>query len=559
MKRILAVMVGVALVGGVAAAEPIDASSKITDVTVFPDRALVTRRAELRLPPGLSEVLVGPLPGAIEEDSVSAKGEGETKVKLLGAKVVTRQLETAPSPKVHELEEQIKRLGDQMRQEQNAKEVSRQKREFLASIKAASVQEIGKDIITKLPSAADISGLLTTIEEGLASTYQKDLEVDIALRKLQEELDKVQRELAQLRGVGGRQETAIVVELEAENAGRFDLEVSYRVPGATWEPVYEARANGEGSMVELTSYGVIRQNTGEDWSDVSVSLSTAKPAIGGRMPELEPWWLRKSEPVELQAAMSFERKRAYGKRADVEEGLAKNGAPADALKKAALQEVSEIAQASAATKGPAVVFTLARRETILADWQPRKSPIAVHALPAQLAYEVTPKLSPYAYLRAKTTNNTDLVLLPGSVQVFLDGAFVDTSSLNLVGPGEEFNLFLGIDERIRVKRKQLKAFVDVSLLPGLHGRIKTIDYNYLTTIENFRKTAAAITVIDQIPVSQHEEIKIENVVYDPKPTVEDKEKPGVRRWTLSIPAGAKQSLKLSYRVTHPVDLPVEGL
>ena len=563
MKRLLSLLIGVVVVGGMAAAEPIDGPSKITDVTVFPDRALVTRRADVQLPKGLSEVRISPLPGAIEEDSVSAKGEGETQVKLLGAKVVTRQLETAPSPKVRELEEEIKHINDEMRQGQNAKEVNRQQREFLASIQAASVQQIGKDIITKLPSAADISGLLTMIEDGLTSTYQKDVETDVTLRELQEELDKVRRELAQLRGSGGKQETAIVVELEAEREGRFALEVSYRVPGATWQPVYEARANGDGTDVELTAYGMIRQNTGEDWNDVAVSLSTAKPAIGGRMPELEPWWLRKMEIVPLQAAMA---ERRYRAKSDMQAGGMALNAPAEVdgvseLKKDADKAMkrADVAQAVVETKGPAVVLTLARRETVPSDWQPRKSPIAVQTLPATLAYETTPRRSPYAYLRAKTTNTTEIVLLPGPVQVFLDGAFVDTSSINLVGPGETFDLFLGIDERIRVKRKQLKARVDVSLLPGLRGRIKTIDYEYLTTIENFRKTAAVVTVIDQIPVSQHDDIKVENVTENPKPAAEDKEKPGVRRWVLSIPAGAKQSITSAYRINIPADLPVEGL
>ena len=160
---------------------------------------------------------------------------------------------------------------------------------------------------------------------------------------------------------------------------------------------------------------------------------------------------------------------------------------------------------------------------------------------------------------AKVTNDTELVFLPGDVQVFLDGAFVGSSSIDLVGPTEHFELYLGVDERIRVERRQLNAKVDVSVLPGIHGKMKTIDYEYLTTLENRRSSPSEITIIDQLPVSQHDEIKVEQVVFDPKPREQDEEKPGVHRWTLSLPPSGKQSVKLSYRVKHPVDFVVDGL
>lgn len=364
-----------------------------------------------------------------------------------------------------------------------------------------------------------------------------------------EQLDRLNRELNQLRGETRKQQTAIVVDLEAETSGRLTIEVSYRLSQATWQPVYEARASAQANEVELVTYGLVRQRTGEDWQDVTLQLSTARPAIGGRMPEVQPWWLRKREPIEYQRYDQAKAAKAFG-------GVARL---AETQEMEAPQQAMAVAQATVEAQGPAMVFTLPKSETIQSDWQPRKAAIAAYTLPADFAYEVTPRLSPYAYLRANAQNHAEVTLLPGDVQVFLDGAFVGNSSINLVGPGERFDLFLGIDERIKVERKQLKAKVDVSIMPGLHGRIKTIDYEYLTTIENFRPTLAKITLIDPAPVSQHDEIKVEDVVWEPKPTEEDHEKPGVSRWLFELAAGRKQSFKLSYRVRHPVDFIVEGL
>ncbi len=530
-------------------AESFDAQSKIVAVTVFSDRAQVTRRAEVKLPKGIHEVRFAPLPGTVDEGSISAKGQGDAKAKLFGAKLITTQLEESPSPRIKEIEDQIKQLNDRAQQLHDTKEVLRQEREFLASIKAASSEQIGKDIITKQPSVTDVANLLAFLDRALSATYQKNQQADVQLREVAEQLDRLNRELNQLRGETRKQQTAIVVDLEAETSGRLTIEVSYRLSQATWQPVYEARASAQANEVELVTYGLVRQRTGEDWQDVTLQLSTARPAIGGRMPEVQPWWLRKREPIEYQRYDQAKAAKAFG-------GVARL---AETQEMEAPQQAMAVAQATVEAQGPAMVFTLPKSETIQSDWQPRKAAIAAYTLPADFAYEVTPRLSPYAYLRANAQNHAEVTLLPGDVQVFLDGAFVGNSSINLVGPGERFDLFLGIDERIKVERKQLKAKVDVSIMPGLHGRIKTIDYEYLTTIENFRPTLAKITLIDPAPVSQHDEIKVEDVVWEPKPTEEDHEKPGVSRWLFELAAGRKQSFKLSYRVRHPVDFIVEGL
>lgn len=147
------------------------------------------------------------------------------------------------------------------------------------------------------------------------------------------------------------------------------------------------------------------------------------------------------------------------------------------------------------------------------------------------------------------------------MQVFLDGAFVASSSMDPIAPGEQFDLYLGVDERITVERTQLAEKVDVSVLPGLHGKMKTVDHAYLTTIDNHVGRPVTITLLDQVPVAQHDEIKIENVTWKPEPNAkdEDPEKPGVKRWTLQLADGAKSEVRLSFRVRHPVGFQVEGL
>lgn len=538
------------------AAETIHPDSAIVAVTVFPDRAGVTREASLDLNPGSQAIEIGPLPSQVDPDSVSAKGLGGAEVTLYGVRLVTKQLESAQDPDVKTLEEEIKKLSRRQAALNDTKQILEQERAYLASIQAASSEQIGKDLVTKGPNAAESAALLAFLDEAFLKNATRAQEAAGDLEEVGQQLDKLRRELAQLTQGRYKQETMLLIDLEAKKGGTFRLQMSYRLPGASWQPSYEARAASTGSDVEFASSALVRQQTGEDWTDVTLTLSTARPAIAGSMPELEPWFLRPWEPIPMQRRDAGLMKSVVMSREGVPEGkenganLRLAGAAVDHL------EPASVAEAVVDTAGPSVTFRLQKPASIPADWQPHKVPIGIQQLAATLAYETTPRLIPLAFLRAKLTNTTDALYLAGPVSVFLDGAFVATASLKQVAPGETFDLYLGADERVKVERKQLKERVEVSLLPGLRGKTKSTEYEFLTTLENFTGRKITVTVFDQVPVSEREEIVVESVKVVPAAVEKEKDKPGVFRWTLECSPNQKQELGVSYRVRHPVDMQV---
>ncbi len=548
--RTAVVLAGLLIAASPCAADVIEADSRVAAVTVFPDRAGVTRSAALHLPKGEHVIKIAPLPGAVEPDSVTARGLGQAEVTIYGVRLAVTQLETGQDPKVKALEEGIRNAMRRQQQLRKLKEVLGQERAYLASIKAASSEQIGKDLITKSPSASDAAALLNFMDEAYLKNFERDQKADEELQERAEELDRLQRELAELTQGRLRQETAILVDVGVRDAGTFRLDVSYRVPGASWQPSYEARALSTADEVGLLTYGLVRQGTGEDWIDAALTLSTAQPALAGSMPELEPWFLR---PREAQQPLSEGLMRMN---AAMEMG-ASEAKDARAQSSEVLEKEAGLAVAAASTQGPAVTYTLPKPSTIPADWQPHRVPISTQVFKAGLAYETTPRLAPYAFLRAKAVNTSEALFLPGPVSVFLDGAYVATSDLKLIAPGEELDLFLGVDERVKVERKQLKERVEVSLLPGLRGKTKSTDYEFLTTIENFTGRRISVTAFDQVPVSQREEIVVESVQYSPPEVEKDPEKPGVFTWKLELAPTQKQELRLSYRVRYPVDMQVQ--
>jgi uncharacterized protein (TIGR02231 family) len=544
---------------GLASAERVPVESSITAVTVFPDQAAITRRAQVRLAKGAQTMEIGPLPSGIDPQSISAKGRGEMAVTLYGVQLVTRQLAQAQDARVTTLEEALRDLEDRRQSLNNLRAILAQERDYLRSIQAASGEQIGKDLVTRAPSATDAAALLQFLDTAFLSLAEREQKSQRELEQIAREEDRLRRELAELTQGRQRAQTLMLVEMDAQKSGDFDLEVSYRVYGAGWAPSYEARAAAASAEVVLGSSALVRQQTGEDWADVQLTLSTARPAMAGSMPELEPWFLRPWEPPVIDLGRLNKARREMSAMggamlSDEEEQVAYS--PTSMLAAAPPAE-AVAAEAVVEAQGPAVTYRLSKTVSIPADAQPHKVPITSSTLATVLAYEATPRLAPYAFLRAKATNATEQFYLPGPVSVFLDGAFVATAALKPVAPGEVFDLYLGVDERLRLERRTLKERVEISLLPGLRGKTKSTDYEFLTTLENFTGRKVAVTVFDQLPVSDREEIIVESVKQTPGDVTKDPEKPGVFSWALELGPSQKQELRLSYRVRHPVDMRVQ--
>lgn len=420
----------------------IEAEAKITAVTVYQDRALVTRSLPLDLEPGSYEVVFSHLPGAILSDSLRSSGKGTASARLLGLETQKVFLEKAPQEKVRQLEKKLEDLKDKEWALTDGLESIKSQREFLQSIKVYSADQISKEIITREPEVEEWEGILEFLGEGLERTAAEKRELEIVRRELKDRMRVIEKELHQIRAGRRLEEKTVTVSLEVREGGTFNLDLFYVVPGASWRPLYDARALEGTGEVELTYYGQVRQRTGESWEEVKLTLSTARPAIGARMPEIRPWYLRPQEAVR-KLRLSREEK----------EGIAPGMVADEKIKEGRLAQIDT---AIPVEVGTSVNFEIRRKESIPADNRPQKTIISRETFPAEFEYIATPRLSPYAYLKAFLTNEEDYPFLAGRVNVFLGENFVGTSRLDTIASGEKFELHLGIDEGIKVKREEIK-------------------------------------------------------------------------------------------------------
>jgi uncharacterized protein (TIGR02231 family) len=403
-----------------------------------------------------------------------------------------------------------------------------------------------------MPAMKDLDDTYKFLDSKLRGNYAQFIDAELQIREINKKVDVLRRELSQLSGRTQKVKRTIVVDVEATKATNCDLIISYLVRGASWQPIYDARADFEKSEVALVSYGIITQSTGEDWPEVEVFLSTAKPSIGGRMPYVSPWFIRPFQPRILESKM-LRRKdvsMAYQSVAfEKSEGLGIGGAEPPA---------SEYSQAQ--EKGIAVVYKLLTKTAIKSDGSEHKLPVSSQVLKARFEYSAFPRAVLQAYLGSRVANAPNLQLLAGRVNIFLGGDFVGTSSIDTIGPQEEFDLYLGVDENVKVKRDQIEKKVDETLVAGIPSFTKRTTYKFRLKIENYKSKKISVKLFEAMPVSEDDRIKVKIAQVSLEPKEKDwKNRKGVWLWELELEPKEKKEVFYTLEVEHPREMQVEGI
>jgi uncharacterized protein (TIGR02231 family) len=532
-------------------------NSRINAVTVYSDRAQVTRIASETLPAGEHRLMFDNLPMGLETGSIQINGTGNAVLSDIKTNI-ERYAETPDKDMkalVDEktmLEDRIAELGVKVSQAQNEKG-------FLENITKKLTGVTEKTPAGELDPEKWVK--MVDFYRNRNMALDKDIyDTEIAKRDVKSRLDKVNRQIADIGS--SEQNTRYQVEalVRMKEAGELSLRLSYIVHGPSWRPIYDLRVSTREKKMNLTYNAVVRQNTTEPWDDVALELSTAQPVIGGQQPELSPWFVNVYEPQ-----LNYDSKRA-GRAAPMPAAAAnqmifkvKESVPSPEKAEAPVEE-SEMEKPTAAvqTNATSVVFEIKGKSTIASDNLPHKVTVLIQDFPAEFRYSAAPKLSPHAYLKTKAKNASDFPLLPGATNVFLDNNFVSNASLNQVAPGEDFWTFLGVDGAIKVERKFLRRHQEQE---GVFEKKTKVVYEYLTEITNNKKSEEELVVWDQVPISSHQDIVVKLV----EPQF-DKDTPTIKKnelnyieWFFKVKAGEKIKIPMVYTVEYPEGKQVTGL
>ena len=545
MKRlILALTALLAVLPGLRAAS---FDSTISAVTVYTDRAVVTRTATSPLTAGINELVFTNLPAGLLDQSLQVSATGSTAATILDVSAKQLFQAATPDPRAKGLESQIEQLQQKDRTLVDRSNVLRGQSDLITRLQASAVA-LGTGEKSERPNLDEVKNVLTYGQDQLLEIAASIQDIEQKRTELSEQINALQNQLGSLRNSGNKSVKTVVVRVQAADAGTLTLALNYTVGGASWTPGYDARVLTGDKALQLGYFGNVRQNTGEDWNNVALTLSTAQPSLGGSAPDLGVWnldvWQQPVRPAPMVSAMEASSDKDYGY-------LKANAA---ARTRIGMEIQSGVAQATVDTAATSATFKIAVPTSIPSDNSVQKVPVTTIDLKAAMTYATTPKLREAAFLSAKVFNNSDYPLLRGAMNVFLDGTFVATSRLDTTMPGEKFDLALGADEGISVKHQRIKKFAEET---GVFSKDNRITYEYLITIQNNKRTTERVIVTDQVPVSRNEKIVVKVSAPAEKEMKPDAE--GKLKWTLDLKPGEKRELTVKFTVDYPTDIKVDGL
>ncbi len=540
---------------------PIEFPTVVEEVTVYTDRAMVTRLAETQLSVGSHTVYLDNLPDALDADSVRVNGFGSAKVIIEDFKIHQIHYREVPESRIRTLMEEKEKLEKQRKIHAAEIVVIEDQKAFLKEIRVSTTDSISQGFERRKPEIKDWRDVLHFLGEEANRLNLQVTEIEGKIAFIDEEVRLIDASLKQAASLQKKVRKQIQVKVEVKEAGEFNFSIGYLIHNALWRPMYDARVDTAEKKVVLRYYGAVVQKTGEDWENVRVILSTSRPHIGGNAPELHKWALSvrpeynemvRSAPW-MEASMAPAGASPKRKKMRAQEREEAFGG--------AIMEEAEVAQTQVVSgDGASVLFTPEGRSDIPGNGSSTKLLIMEGEFASKFKYLTIPKLSEHVYLSAEIKNNTEYPLLPAQLSIFLDNNYIGRSWIKeLVTPDEEFELSLGVDEAIKVKRKLKKKFGDEK---GLFTKSKTEEFAYQIELNNQRNSEEEITVQDQIPVSEDDDIKVKLNTISPQEHIEKKDEvlpEGTLEWKIQLKPRTKETLEFSFTVSHGKDVNVQGL
>ena len=523
-------------------AADVAASSAVDAVTVYPDGASVTRVITVDLPAGDHSAVLKDFPLTLDPSSLRVEGEAATKLTI-GA-IDAKPPRAAPPVNLPELDKRIETLRDQRADLQGAINSAAARRKFAERFAEASPAGIGDK--GEARPIAEWRAAFAAVAEEVASA-------DSAIRDAERKQRELDREIARLeadRAQKPSNKLEVRIELAAAAATKATLRVTYTVRNARWTPLYDIRLDtgtrDRKPALELVRRAEITQNTGEDWSNVALAVSTVRTARGGKAPDLNSLIVQYPQPPRPAPQASA------GGAMDSVRPLQRSSSVLAPKIAEAMSERADEQQATADVSGFQVVFKIPGRVSLGASEGAKSLRVSSAAIAPDLAVRAVPVLDPTAFLEASFRQTEDAPLLPGRVSIYRDGVFVGRGLMAAAGKDETVRLGFGADDKIKIERTTVKRNEGSAGLIVTTSR--TDERLFKTTIRNGHDFPIKVAIEDQLPVSENDDIQVEMLSSSTAPTTTNlRDKRGVMEWAFEAKPGEVRDIGFAWRVRWPKD------
>ena len=523
-----------------ALADSLSLPSHVTAVTVYPQAAEVTREITFQADkPGSYDLVIPDLPTDAAPQGIHFHG---TPGLTIGA-FALRNDRLPPAIPVDSVEVTaaravLKAATAALYQSEATRDAILAKASaaeaqvtFLAGVKIDGAALTPEALLALTTS---IGAQVLAAKQAAIAAHTEALPAEDAVTEAQKAAETAQASLDALTSAEPEGHAALTLTVEVTSPGPVTLGITHFVEDASWAPVYDLALDDKSAPATLTlgRGATIAQDTGEDWTGVALTLSTARPGNQSAPSELYPYLRAITDPQPPMDAKA------------VSGGMEMSAAePAPAVMAA-----PTMTSASADFQGVAVTYHLAQAVSVASGVEDLRLTLDSLTFAPEVLAQAVPSRDTTAFVVANWINTSPEILLPGQMLTSRDGTLVGGGYLPLLAPGDKTTTGFGALDGVKLKREVPDRTT------GDHGLFTTSTEQHETavlSVENLTDQAWSVRLLDQVPYSEQDDLRI-TWTADPMPAETDVDgQRGILAWRFDLAAGSKQQVTLTTTLGWP--------
>ncbi len=533
--------------------------STLSDVTIYAQGAQLHHKANFNYKVGVTEIIVEGISPYIDAKSIQVKATGavvilDSKYTLYYPQAVQVTEDGIPlkiKKDISLLKDSLRSIGYEIQEIEDELSVLNATKSIIISNGVMRSQGKVNDSLNLLKSAVDYYTLKLT------ELNKKILSLNKRKQEKQEKKSQMDLRMYNLENFQNQSRPAqpnnspiprIVVTIQAKEVGTGKLSLSYVASNAGWTPLYDLRSDATTGKLSLTYKAQVYQNTGLDWNDVKISISTNNPKANKTKPELNPWYIDytsyRAEQKDKKRNLDYLTQPSAVPNAVFNSGFSFSQT---------INNLNEDIQGLTSDQFTTVVHQLIAAEfkidlpyTIKSNNDQHMVLIKQAELATSFKYFAVPKMDAGVYLVAQMTKLDELQLVPAKANIFFDGTYIGETFIDPTQMDDTLNLSLGKDPNIVVKRTLVKKDCKDKIISDRIERV----FAYSIEAKNNKSSTIELIIQDQLPLTTNGDINIEAMELSKG---ELDARTGTIEWKMTLKPKDSKLLDYKFKVKHNKD------
>lgn len=516
----------------------IPVKTELKNVKVYLSGAELFHAAKVKLEKGNSEILFENVASNFDVNSVSVTGKGNFLITSIGQQFDYLKNSVKPS-EIKILEDSLEIINSEISKKLDSKNLLSTEADII--VKNGNLSGRQANV-----SVAEVQKYIDFVKVRMKVINTESFAISKEIQKLKQREEQIRKQLQELNNKYRQPVNQITVNVVANSAANAEFEISYLVYNASWTPEYDVRVQDVTKPIKMSYAARVIQNSGINWDNVKITLSSRNPNMSQTKPELNPWtidFLRLSKKIDIGAPVPVEdAKQEFAVYNKVMQKTEIRGGRAETISN--YTEVNEDMLS--------FEFESSIPYSIPADGKPHTVNLKDYELTSSFEFYAAPKLDRDAFLVGYITKWNDYNFLPGEASTYFQNSFIGKTYIDPNISKDTLTLSLGRDRGINVERKPLKDYTEDKFLSSDIER--TFAYDII--VKNNKNKAVKVLVEEPLPISKNEDITVK--VTELSGGIYNKET-GKVKWNVSVDPGKSVTKRFVFSVRHPKDKQVVGL